>query len=202
MRILILALVLSLGLVGVASAVNELIVSEIMYNSAESTDVEWIELYNNSDDPIDLTGWWIVDDDPVDHTHVPLSGILAPHAVWVMAGTEALFTAKYPGVTNYFPACFQTYGVEWSLGNSGDTINIYNAASELEFSVLFDDAAPWPTAPDGSGPSLLLVSNACADYNSADCWTVGVTDGTPGVLTGTVIPVEAATFGSVKALFR
>jgi hypothetical protein len=186
---------------GAAWAANELIVSEIMYNSSESTDVEWIEFFNNSGAPLDLTGWWVVDDDPAGHTHIPLSGIVPTGGVMVLAGTEALFTAKYPGVTNLFPVFFQTYGTEWSLGNSGDTVNIYDGTDALIFTVTFDDAAPWPTAPDGTGPSLLLVTNDCADFNSATCWTVGVTDGTPGTLTGTV-PTNGATWGDVKTLFR
>jgi hypothetical protein len=201
MRILITLTVVMLVGAGAALAANELIVTEIMYNSSESTDVEWIELFNNSGAPLDLTGWWLVDDDPVGHTHVPLSGILAVQEVKVLAGTEALFTAKYPGVTNLFPVFFQTYGVEWSLGNSGDTVNIYNAADELVSSVLFDDAAPWPLAPDGSGPSLLLVTNDCANFSDAACWTAGETDGTPGTLTGTIAD-DSATWSDVKSLFR
>jgi hypothetical protein len=183
-----------------ALAANELIITEIMYNSSEATDVEWFEVYNASGTTLDLSGWYVIDDNPA-HTHVPLSGTMAPGAVMVMAGTQALFTAKYPAVTNLFPACFQTYGVEWSLGNSGDQLNLYDAGNTLVFSVLFDDAAPWPTAPDGSGPSLLLLSDACADFNDAACWTVGLNDGTPGLLTGTVA-AETATWGDFKALYR
>jgi hypothetical protein len=183
-----------------ALAANELIITEIMYNSSEATDVEWFEVYNASGATLDLTGWYVIDDNPA-HTHVPLSGTMAPGAVMVMAGTQALFTAKYPTVTNVFPACFQTWGVEWSLGNSGDQLNLYDAGNALVFSVLFDDAAPWSTAPDGSGPSLLLLSDACADFNDAACWTVGLNDGTPGLLTGTVA-TETATWGDFKALYR
>jgi hypothetical protein len=185
---------------GAAFAANELIVCEIMYNSSEATDVEWIEFLNNSGAPLDLTGWWVIDDNAT-HTHIPLSGTLATGEVRVLAGTEALFTAKYPGVTNYFPAFFQTYGVEWSLGNSGDTVNIYNAADELVCTVTFDDAAPWPLEPDGNGPSLLLVTNACEDFSDAACWAAGETDGTPGILTGTVA-TDGATWSEVKSLFR
>ncbi|MBK8167678.1 MAG: lamin tail domain-containing protein [bacterium] len=195
------ALVLTLMLAaGAALAANELIVTEIMYNSSESTDVEWFELYNNSDVILDLTGWYVLDDN-LTHTRVPLSGTMVPGAVMVVAGTEALFTAKYPGVTNYFPACFQTYGVEWSLGNSGDQINVFDASEQLVCSVLFDDGAPWPTSPDGSGPSLVLVDAACPDYSDGTCWAAGANDGTPGVLTQTVSE-EASTWGGVKSLFR
>lgn len=200
MRLHLIVAATCLLLAGTALAANELLITEIMYNSSESTDVEWFELYNASDATIDLTGWWVIDDN-ASHTHVPLSGTMAPGTVMVVAGTEALFAAKHPGVTNYFPACFQTWGVEWSLGNSGDQLNIYDATDTLVFSVLFDDGAPWPTEPDGGGPSLLLVGDDCADFSDAACWTVGQVDGTPGVLTGTIAE-EATAWGDVKALFR
>ncbi len=201
MRLAIVFVLASLIGTGAALAANELIVTEIMYNSTESTDVEWIELYNNSGAPLDLTGWWLADDDPVEHTHIPLSGTMAPAEVKVLAGTEALFTAKYPGVTNLFPVFFQTHGIEWSLGNGGDSVNIYNAADEPVFTMTYDDAAPWPVEADGGGPTLLLITNDCADFADAACWTLGDVDGTPGVLTGTVAS-DAATWSNVKTLFR
>jgi hypothetical protein len=194
------AAAICLLLTGSALAADELIVTEIMYNSSESTDVEWIELYNASGGTLDLTGWWLVDDNAT-HTRVPLSGTMAPGAVMVMAGTQALFAAKYPAVTNVFPACFQTYGVEWSLGNSGDQINVYDAADVLVTSVLFDDAAPWPLEPDGAGPSLLLLHDDCLDWSDGACWIAGEIDGTPGVLTGTVAD-EPMAWGELKALYR
>jgi type IV secretory pathway protease TraF len=40
---------------GTALAANELIITEIMYNSSEATDVEWFEVYNASDATLDLT---------------------------------------------------------------------------------------------------------------------------------------------------
>ncbi len=191
-------LALALTLVaGAAFAANELIVTEIMYNSIEATDVEWIELYNNSSATLDLTGWYVLDDD-LGHTPAALSGTMAPGEVKVVVGTMATFTAKYPAVTNYFPATFQP---GFSFNNSGDQINIFDAAAQPVYALIFDDTAPWPTGADGSGPSLLLLSNNCANFNDAACWTVGITDGTPGVLTQTV-GNEDLSWGLVKGLYR
>ncbi len=187
-------------LTGTALAAGELLVTEIMYNSSEAEDVEWIELYNNTAGTLDLTGWYVLDDNAT-HTPMPLSGTLAAGAVRLLVGNETLFTAKHPGVTNYFPVFFQTYGDTWALGNGGDAVNVHNASDELVCAVVFDDAAPWPTAADGSGPSLVLLSTACSDFSNGACWTAGPTDGTPGVLSGTV-PAEESSWGSVKKLFR
>lgn len=198
-KAIILTLVLTLG-AGIAAAANELIVTEMMYNSTESDDVEWIELYNNSAATLDLTGWYVLDSN-LDHTRVPLSGTMDPGGVMLLVGTEALFTAKHPDVTNYFPAFFQEEGETWALGNGGDGVNIYNAFDELVFTMEYDDASPWPIACDGDGPSLLLLNNDCADHADASCWTEGQTDGTPGVLTQTVSN-DVLNWGELKSLYR
>ena len=196
---LVLTLALTLG-AGIAAAANELIVTELMYNSIEDDDVEWIELYNDSGAALDLTNWYVQDNNP-DHTKVYLSGTMGPGDVMLLVGTEALFTAKYPGVANYFPVFFQEEGDTWALGNGGDGVNIYNALAEPVFTMEYDDASPWPTDCDGGGPSLLLLNNYCGDYADASCWTEGEMDGTPGALTQTVSK-DVLSWGDLKSLYR
>jgi len=186
-------------LAGAASAADGLVVTELMYNSP-GTDVEWIELYNTSGATIDLTGWWVIDNNET-HDHVPLSGSMAPGDVMVLAGDETLFTTRYPDVTSYFPVFFQTYGDSWSLGNGGDGVRIHDAAGTLVFTMDYDDGGDWPAAADGDGPSLRLVSTGCADYSAPGCWEAGQDWGTPGVLETTVGDVPAA-WSQVKANYR
>lgn len=198
------AILTVLGLIlaaGSAFAANEVIVTEIMYNSTEATDVEWVELFNNTGATIDLTGWYVLDDN-LTHTKAFLSGMLAPGEVKVLVGTQSLFTAKYPTVTNYFPVFFQQLTpTNWALGNSGDALQIFDAADQLVFGVTFLDVAPWPTSPDGAGPSLELLGTNCANLSSAVCWHAGVTNGTPGVIGG-VVPTQRSTWGTLKSLYR
>jgi len=185
---------------GAAFAANELIVTELMYNSTEGDDVEWIEFYNNSGATLDLTGWYVLDNN-LDHTKMYLSGTMDPGDVMLLVGTEAWFTAKYPGVTNYFPVFFQEEGDTWALGNGGDGVNVYDASEQLVFTMEYDDGDPWPTACDGDGPSLLLISSGCADFADAACWVAGETEGTPGVLTQTT-PNEMSSWGGLKNAYR
>ena len=194
--ILTLALLL---VAGAAFAANELIVTELMYNSP-GDDVEWIELYNNSGATLDLAGWYVLDDNP-DHEKMYLSGTMAAGEVKVLVGTEALFTAAYPTVTNYFPVFFQEEGSTWALGNGGDGVRVHDGSDTLIFSMDYDDGSPWPTACDGDGPSLLLVSTGCADFADAACWMEGESMGTPGMLTQTT-PNEDSDWGGVKSLYR
>lgn len=198
------ALVL-LVLPAAAWAANELIVTELMYNSP-GTDVEWIELFNVTDSPLDLTGWHIVDDDAT-HFLLPLSGTLAAGEVLVVVGDEALFTAQYPDVTNYLPDYFfQTNGgaaedTSWSLGNGDDGVQIFDDTGTLVFTMLYEDGGDWPSECDGDGPSLVLITNAIADFTVGSAWAAGADWGTPGYVAQTVATDET-TFDSVKALFR
>lgn len=182
-----------------ALAANEIIVTELMYNSP-GTDVEWIELLNASQQTIDLTGWYVLDDNP-DHERMPLSGTMAPGEVMLLIGDEALFNAQYPGVGNYFPVFFQTHGATWALGNGGDGVRVHDADDNLVFTMDYDDGNGWPTEPDGDGPSLLLITDNTDDFSDPAYWTAGEDWGTPGVLTQTVAS-EATSWSGIKHLFR
>ncbi len=55
-------------LIHASAATGEVLISEIMYNPNSTEDpkgniVEWVELYNNSDRPLDLSGWFLQDED-------------------------------------------------------------------------------------------------------------------------------------------
>jgi hypothetical protein len=40
------------------SVVSQVVINEIFYQAPDDlTDLQWIELFNNSDQPVDLAGW-------------------------------------------------------------------------------------------------------------------------------------------------
>lgn len=186
-----------------------LVLTEIMYNSQESgdSDVEYLEILNNTEDPIDLTGYYVLDDDDA-HGVVPLQGTLAACAVLVVANNNAAFEAKY-GVGISLNAADMDSG-PWGLGNGGDIARIFRqvggtpdpAADLLIDSVEFDDAAPWPTEADGDGPALELVDPG-SDNNVAASWEITVIDGTPGTYENCgPVSVEGTSWGRVKSQYR
>ncbi len=84
----VIAFLLVMVLAVPALAMNEIVVSELMYNSindTEGNDVEWIEFLNHSVNPIDLTGWYVIDNAET-HDHVALNGIMQSGDVMVLAG--------------------------------------------------------------------------------------------------------------------
>lgn len=122
------------------------VINEIMYNSPEGgTDtLEYIELYNADIIVHNLAGWYF------------------SAGVEMILPDYELLPGDYLVVAYNANAVFNTFGVEalqWTSGglsNSGETIELKNAANVVIDFVLFDDAAPWPVAPDGYGPSLAL----------------------------------------------
>lgn len=193
-----------------AQETGELVISEIMYHSAlppgSLEEIEYFELYNHTDTPVDLTGWYVLDDNDA-HVPVALAGNLAPGDVLVIVGDMALFAQQYPGVTNVNPTSFQP---QWGLRNSSDTVRVFNTRDELVDAVTYCDGNPpdidrppscpeWPTSADGNGPSLELI-NPAVDNNDASNWTAGAIWGSPGIYQPT--PVEPATWGLVKSLHR
>jgi hypothetical protein len=130
-----------------------------------------------------MTGWYLLDDTP-EHDRCYLAGTLEPGQYWVVPGIASTFAAKYPWVTSLNPNQFNSSDglTGWGLANSSDDVRLYDAAGVLSDYVHFIDQAPWPTAPDGLGPSLELFHPAL-DNILWTSWGASVStdhDGTPG----------------------
>jgi hypothetical protein len=94
------------------------------------------------------------------------------------------FQAKYPGVTNVNPNPFDnaTVGLGFSLGNSGDSIHLFDAVGVVQDFTAYDDLPPWPTAANGTGPSLELIYPGL-DNSLPSSWAASINappQGTPG----------------------
>ena len=159
--------------------VPALVINEIMYNSP-GADEEWIELYNNTDAEIDLENWKIVDSDA---NHTPII-ITAGHSI----AAEGYFTISISTDGNFpFTPDFDGTG-NFGLNNGGDVVRIWNADGILVDIVEYDDRDPWPTEPDGDGPSLSLV-DPDTDNSLAENWDASLQDGgTPGEINFPPIP--------------
>ncbi|MBU2650380.1 MAG: lamin tail domain-containing protein, partial [Bacteroidetes bacterium] len=135
---------------GDGPAPADIVINEIMYNSS-GDDEEWIELYNNTASTVDLSGWFIRDDDP---NHAPIT---IPGGTMLAANDYFTIAVSTSGNFPFTPDLDGTSQITWSLGNSGDEVNLYNLGRIQADFVAFDDESPWPTEPDGNGPSLSLL---------------------------------------------
>jgi hypothetical protein len=178
---------------------DELVMSEIMYNTPGSPDNEYVEIYNCTDATVDLTGWYLIDDNE-DHDPCMFVGSLAPGEVIVVAGDPTLFGTAYPEVTNVNPDYFNVGDLGWALSKGGELVRLYNVSVELVDHVEYDDEGDWPTEPDGDGPSLELIDPGL-DNALASSWLVTAEGGTPRTYEPQS-PVDEASWGAVKSLWR
>ena len=152
------------------------VINEINYNSLDSFDPDdWVEIYNSSNETIDL-GSWLLKDDKDDHIFtIPLNTLLLPNQYLVFCTDTIKFTALFPDVNPY-------YGdLGFGLGGGGDIIRLFDYNGLLVDIVEYDDIAPWDTLADGSG-STLELNNPSLDNTLGENWSASQGYGTPGAV--------------------
>jgi hypothetical protein len=168
----------------------KVVINEINYNSAAAFNTEdWIELYNNSENPIDISGWVFKDSDNAHAFTIPQGTILDTAGYLVLCIDTSLFKPLFPQVQNFIG------NVGFGLSGSGELVRLYNNRMDLIDSLVYDDAIPWPTAPDGNGPTLSL-KNPNLDNSLGENWAASLGNGTPGQKNDvfTDVPVELTSF--------
>ena len=156
-----------------------LIINELLADPTGVPDAlgEWVELYNASDQPVDVTGYQLAGQDWELCNLFPSGGpLLQPAALLVVGRT--LDTQLNGGVDAQF-AC----GPDLSLENSTDTLQLVNPGGEIVDQVMYD-----PSFPLIPGASLSRKS-PYLEAVQADNWSPGMAEfgshghkGTPGAL--------------------
>jgi len=139
----------------------DLVITEIMYNPPEAGNdiLEFIEIYNNGSSAADLNGLYF--SQGIEYQFP--NQTLAPSAYFLICVNAAAFQTAYGMTANQW-----TSG---ALSNSGETIEIKDGSGNTVDIVSFLDIAPWPTGPDGNGPSLTLCDPS-SDNNDPSNWYV------------------------------
>jgi hypothetical protein len=163
---------------------STLVINEIHYHPAaplgENGDLqEFIELHNRGTLPLRLDG---LSFSRGLRYQFPLSTTLAAGGYLVLANNAAKFQEVYG---------FAPFDLMISnLANKGETIELVDALGATIDTVQFNDLPPWPTAADGTGPSLELI-NPRLDNNDASHWQASTnTGGTPGTQNSAFQPVD------------
>jgi hypothetical protein len=126
------------------AVVNDLRITEIMYNPAAPETVEFIEMRNVGTAPINLLGTKFAAGTPFDE---------------LIFGDETIAPGEFVVVTNDITAFRGRYGKrariigEWNgnLNNAGERIVLLNAEGNIIHDFTYDDIPPWPVAADGTG---------------------------------------------------
>ncbi len=155
------------GAANTAPRPSEVVINEIMYHPiSDSNNDEYIELYNRTGSPVDLSGWRLqggISYEFPANTEIPANGYI------VVAENATNLMAKYPQLNSA-----NTYGnYGGSLNNSTDTIRLSmqedlvstNASSLLVTNIFYIpidevtyvDGGRWGEWSDGGGSSLELI---------------------------------------------
>jgi hypothetical protein len=99
-------------------------------------------------------------------------------------GERALFVAKLSAFQFRYGDQLPIAG-EFTLGsnldNNSEILRLVAAGGGTIMSVEYKDAAPWSIAPDGNGPSLVLMRPGVNDPTQGTSWRPSTTmDGAPG----------------------
>jgi predicted extracellular nuclease len=186
---------------GVTSATNEdcyytlpdMTINEIHYNpcgaQGDDFDFEFVEIYVNDDETIDLGGFEFYNS----ASGEPQLGYVFPEGTSVAPGEYFLMTVSDAGTANYANLGVQVFQMDLgNFSNGGEMVSIEDGFGNLIDAVDYDDGSPWPSqtvsvlgsvlvqSPDGGCSTLELIQT---DLNNddADNWQASwVDNGTPG----------------------
>ncbi len=176
-----------------------LVINEIMYNPDQCSDsyCEWIEVYNPTNQSIDLSGWYLCEDrlmeGYIDYPNGLLhsvNGMLIPsdgYALITDGGTGTLLYTNFNASLDAIALHVDAGSMCGGLSNSGETITLSNGSiaialsspyskSGLGESITYDSS--W--GANGNGYSLERI-NPSADPADAVNWGESLTlGGSPG----------------------
>lgn len=148
---------------GETASANNLVISELHYHPAFDEDAEYLTLSNrHPTQAIDLSGLRFV------------NGVRFqfPEGTTLPTGESVLLVRSEVAYRDAFGAQRSIVGqYEGALSNAGERIRLDNSEGEPIIDFEYDDNAPWPSAPDGGGASLVLArTEPGADLNLATSW--------------------------------
>ncbi len=149
---------------------SPVVINEIMYHPAEeNAGGEFIELFNRSAEPVDLSGWSFTRG--VAFTF-PAGLVVQPSGFVVLARDPAAAAAHY--------AIGDVLGpYEGRLKNDAETLLLRDALGNPRDRVRYADEGSWPESADGLGPSVELVHPGIENRGGA-AWAASEGEGTPG----------------------
>lgn len=151
-----------------------IVINEIMYNPPKLIPSEdWIELYNNTNKDMDLSGWEIKDDDDTHSFKIPSGIKIKARDYFVICRDKQAFKTYYPNV-KYFVG-----NLSFGLGET-DMVRLYDKKGKLIDSVSYSDNYPWPEKADGDSSSLELKNPSLSNSNYSNWQASARVMGTPG----------------------
>ena len=183
---------------------NNLVIAELMYHPPKETaaeaaagitdaeDFEFVRLMNIGAAPVDLSG--------VQFTIGITFNFSSGSVRYLSPGANVLIVKNLTAFqTRYGHAYDSLIAGEYAgnLSNSGEQLRLVAADGSVIRDFTYDDHSPWPTSPDGKGPSLILRDpSSNPNHGIATNWTASAMPG--GMPGGTAHP---ETYSAWRNLF-
>jgi hypothetical protein len=160
--------------------VGPVVINEIMYNPF-GLDREYVELRNITDADVSLAGWTL--SDGINYTFGADAVIPADGYLLVVPIDPSVYRSTYnvPAgavVVGPYTGALNNGGENLTLSKPGTPVGQVTPLITVD-RVNYDNNAPWPTSPDGTGPSLGRIS-AIHYGNDVANWQADAQDGTGG----------------------
>ncbi len=120
--------------------VGSLLISEVYYNPIQAgtdTKYEWVELYNNTDEPVDIINWSLKDNmDSVIISNI--SYVVEPDSFLVIAAYKEFFLINFPDVDLGAKVIYLEHVIGNGLSNSNDTLTILDGDKNIINEVIWN----------------------------------------------------------------
>ena len=155
---------------------DSLVVSEVMYKPGGVAALEFVEIKNVGPVTLDLSDVRFTKGIDFDFAGSAVTSI-APGAYVLVVENLAAFEAQYG---NSLAVAGEFAGDK--LSNGGEQLKLTFGAGTPIRDFVYDDVLPWPTAPDDSGHSLVLIEpESLPDHTVASSWrSSALPGGNPG----------------------
>lgn len=173
----------------------QVIITEVMYNPASTeggfgpdappTQTEWLEIYNTGDEPVDISGWYLQDEDGKTEG-VPNNTTLEPgQAIVFIPGDQTVGDFRAAWGTGFKVAKLDGWGLgDGTLDNlangpsaTNEILTLRNVSDEIIDEVNYDDETPWPSdSPHGSSIVLKPTALSAEDNDNGENWLRAVVD--------------------------
>lgn len=148
-------------------------IHEINYKSAATFDPgDWVELHNNSDQPLDLSIWEFLDDN--NRFRIPSGTVIPGRGYLVLCRDLAKFRLAFPGVSHAIG------DLGFGLSSAGEELRLLDPAGHTQDRVHYRNQPPWPIPPSGQGPTLELLRPAFDNAQGRQWRSSLAPHGTPG----------------------
>ena len=149
---------------------GSVIINEIMYEP-DSANCEFIELFNNSQEPIELGGWQIEDEDGNTVYVSEISKTLPPNSYYVVSADSSIFN-NYMYLNNFENISIKNKS-SLNLSNSGELIFLKDFRGKIIDSIDYKSNWQNTTLANTKNVSLELI-NPKIERNNSDNWSSSV----------------------------